>query len=447
MRWTGNLRVNTIDFHWWQYWGLQKDTWLHKFAAPPMRPVVPQLITGEDRIPASGVNSLVTIAGVDVPVSQSPLVSRRPGNVRGDDRHPLTGVGPISILLDKTAEYERAGLPIDRLMRVTITSPRPRTDTIVVTLNTPAALKPDSVKRTVIVPPFGEAVAFFRLHGLLKPGQDSISASAEVLVPASGVTPPAGVLAFQSRSFKLGWLSRDYPHIPTQQFQRQANERLEIVDLRVPPRLRVAYVKGTDDVQSPLGQLQVNLQALDASLLSVLDLSSFTTVLIGAGALEGGALATAVPALHEFMRKGGTVVVMPGGQEVASSGLLPYPIVFDSTPTRIADPSGEVHAINAKSPLLTWPNAITADDFFDWSGERARGVPLGYDLRYRTVLSVNDPGQQPTVATILEAPVGNGRILYTSLSLDRQLAAVVPGAARLFVNLLSAGLEASPTKK
>jgi hypothetical protein len=285
------------------------------------------------------------------------------------------------------------------------------------------------------------------LHGLLKPGQDSIAASAEVLVPASNVTPPAGMLAFQSRSFKLGWLSRDYPHIPTQQFQRQANERLEIVDLRVPPRLRVAYVKGTDDVQSPLGQLQINLQALDASLLAVLDLSSFTTVLVGASALEGGALATAVPALHEFMRKGGTVVVMPGGQEVASSGLLPYPIVFDSTPARVGDPSGEVRAINAKSPLLTWPNAITADDFFDWSGERARGVPLGYDLRYRTVLSVNDPGQQPTAATILEASVGKGRILYTSLSLDRQLAAVVPGAARLFVNLLSAGLEASPTKK
>ena len=80
--------------------------------------------------------------------------------MRGDERHPLTGVGPISVLLDKTAEFERAGILMDRLTRVTVTSARPRTDTIVVTLSPPPGIKLDSTKRTVVLPPFGEVVRF-----------------------------------------------------------------------------------------------------------------------------------------------------------------------------------------------------------------------------------------------------------------------------------------------
>ena len=169
-------------------------------------------------------------------------------------------------------------------------------------------------------------------------------------MPAGNVAAPAGMLAFQTRSYKLGWLTRDYPNIPSQQFLRQSTERLESVDLRVPRGLHIAYVKGTDDVQSPLGQLQINVQAFDPSLLAVIDLTGFSTVLIGSGALEGDALAMAVPSLREFMRKGGTVVVMPGGQEVANSGLLPYPLTFDSIPARVSDPAGEVRTLGARAP-------------------------------------------------------------------------------------------------
>src|SRR5438270_6577553 len=125
-----------------------------------------------------------------------------------------------------------------------------------------------------------------------------------------------------SHVYNYGSISRDYLHIPSQQFIRSSKERMEVVDLRVPPRLRIAYVKGSDDVQTPLGQLQVNLQALDPSLLPLVDLTVFTIILIGAGAFANDVLVGAVPALHDFMRKGGTIVVLPGGDEIARSGLL-----------------------------------------------------------------------------------------------------------------------------
>ncbi|MGH7619255.1 MAG: PIG-L family deacetylase [Gemmatimonadaceae bacterium] len=446
-RWMTSLQVRATDYHWWQFHGLQRGTWLHEFVAPPIRPVIPQLISGEDRIPSSGVEAMIQIAGAEIRVIKTPLAMRSPGIVRGDDRHPLTGVPAISVLANHVAEYERANLPIDGGTLVRVSSTRTSTDTVVVELTPPAGLRVDTAKRSVVLPPYGAVNVMFRLQGKVKPGRDSIVAVAHLLLPITNVNPRGGRPAYQDSTFDLGGIVRDYPHIPSQTYVRTSTDRVEIVDLHTPARLHVAYVQGTDDMQPQLAQLQINVQTLDPALIGVVDLSGFTTVLIGSGALEGGALAAALPALRDFMRKGGTVVIMPGGEEVASSGLLPYPIVFDSIPTRLADPAGELHAINAKSPFLTWPNTITADDFTEWTGERARDVPMGYDLRYRTVLSANDPGQDPTAATILSAPVGKGLVIYSALSLDRQLAAVHPGAAKLFANLLSAGLKGAPPKK
>jgi hypothetical protein len=447
VRWSAAVGVNATDYHWWQFHGLVKDTWLYVFVTPPLRPVTPQLISGEDRIPSSGIDATLPIGGADVRVITTPLVHRAPGIVRGDTRHPLTGVPPISVLGERVAEYERAGLPIDRLFRVEISSAHLKVDTAMVSVTPPVGLSVDSVTRIVVLPPFGSATMFFRLRGSLAPGEDSAVVEARLAAPAPTAKMPNGVTPFQAGSYQIGIIRRDYPHIPSQLFVRAATDRIVSVSLRVPPNLHVAYVRGADDMQLPLGQLQIKVQAFEPSLLSAIDLSGFSTVLIGSGAFENSALASVVPALRTFMRKGGTVVVMPGGADLASSGLLPYPIAFDSFPARLADPSGQVRVIDAKSPILTWPNSITSADFEHWSTERARGVPVGFDGRYRTVLSMGDPGEAATAATILSAPVGKGLLIYTSLSLDTQLAAVNPGAARLIVNLLAAGLESSSVRK
>jgi LmbE family N-acetylglucosaminyl deacetylase len=440
-RWTGSVRVRGSSLHWWQVNGLVTGTALHAFETLSRNPVIPQLISGEDRIPNSGVEATLSVAGIDVPLIERPLVYRSSDAVRGDARHPLAGVTPMSVLLEKTAEYERASLPIDRLFRVFLSSSRIAPETLAVTIQLPPGLKADSARRTVILPALGSRNVFFRLRGTLPPFSDSVFAIAEPVSATTPVNATTPVRIFSTHAYNYGVITHDYPHIPSQQFIRSSKERLEVVDLRVPPRLRVAYVKGNDDVQAPLGQLQVNLQALDPSLLSVVDLSWYTTIVIGADAFANDALIGAVPSLHEFMRNGGTVVVLPGKDEIARSGLLPFPITFDSTPGRVGDPDAVVRVTDIKSQLLTWPNVITAKDFAKWSGERGRNIPSTFDPRYKTLLMTGDAGETQTAATLLVAPVGRGVIVYTSLSLDRQLAAVNAGAARLFVNLLSAGLK------
>ena len=171
----------------------------------------------------------------------------------------------------------------------------------------------------MVLPPYGARDVFFRLHGTLRPGTDTISVKARSVVSARGQSGSV-VSVGSPAEFDLGIVTHEYPHIPSQQFVRFSQVRLEVVDARVPARLNVAYVKGTEDLQTAFGQLQVKTKLLDPSLLAVVDLSSFSTVLIGAGALANDALATAVPALQDFARKGGTVVLLRGRSEIAERG-------------------------------------------------------------------------------------------------------------------------------
>src|SRR5262249_20384944 len=159
----------------------------------------------------------------------------------------------------------------------------------------------------VVVPALGSTTVFFRMRGIVAAGHDSAVAVASIEPPATTGAAPQ-FTTFQKETYQLGAIGRDYPHIPSQQFHAASTDRFEGGDLKVPSQLRVAYVKGSYDLQVPLAQLQVHAQAMDAALLSVLDLSSFSTILLGSGVLANDALSSVIPALREFMRKGGTVV-------------------------------------------------------------------------------------------------------------------------------------------
>lgn len=437
-RWTTYMRADVLNRNWWQVNGLVNGTGLHRFVGPMFY----RMIGGEDRISTGAVEASFTIAGEDIPYVGPPVVHRDTGAIRGDLRHPLTGERQISVLLERTAEYERASLPIDRLLRVYVQSMRAVPESAYVTLQVPPGLTVDSMRRLAVLPPFGERNVFFRLRGRLGSGSDSISASAELMTPLApapgGHAAPTPAVSVET--YALGTISRDYPHIPTQQYLRQAAERLEVVDVRMPPALRVGYVKGTEDLHTQLGQLQVNVQSLEPSLLSIVDLTAFTTLLIGAGAFRDPGLAAAVPSLRAFLRQGGAIVILPSGPELAESGLLPYPITPDTAAREISS-GWPLHVLDTQSPLLGWPNHITAKDFEEWLGERARSVPLAFDPRYKTALSIREGEHAPNSGALLLARVGKGTLVYSTLALDTQIANVQPGAARLLVNMLSVGLK------
>ena len=144
------------------------------------------------------------------------------------------------------------------------------------------------------------------------------------------------------------------------------------------------------------------------------------------------------PLLMQFARNGGTIVTQYGHAEIAQPGLLPLPITMARTADRVTDENAVVRVLDPGSPLLTTPNKIVDADFANWVQERTLYMPQTFDPQYRRVFSMNDPGEPPNDAAVLIAPVGKGTYVFTTFSFFRQLPAGNPGAARLFINFLSA---------
>jgi hypothetical protein len=98
-----------------------------------------------------------------------------------------------------------------------------------------------------------------------------------------------------------------------------------------------------------------------------------------------------------------------------------------------------VRLLSPESPVLTTPNRITAADFAGWVQDRALYVPHTFDPALKPVIETSDPGETALPGSLLIAPLGRGTYVYTGLAFFRQLPEGVPGAWRLFANLLALG--------
>jgi LmbE family N-acetylglucosaminyl deacetylase len=355
------------------------------------------------------------------------IVFRRVDDVRGEVRRPTVGAPAITVTLDDPVQYMRARSDVDREIVVRLRSADPQARTTRVSLELPRGLTADSVSRTVELAGYdAQAVVTFRVRGRIEPGDHRIAARAE----SSGET------------FAVGYQLIDYEHIRRQRIYRPATIRVSAVDVRVPGNLSVGYIAGVGDNVAPaLAQLGIPVTVIPAADVARAPLSGYTTLVIGPRAYEAHpALVGASGRILEFARRGGTVVAQYGQYEMTQPGIMPFPITINRPHDRVTLEGSPVTILDANARELTFPNRITAADFADWVQERALYMPRTFDPRYRALLAMNDPGQEPNRGAILVAPLGEGRYIYTTAAFFRQLPAGVPGGARLFVNLLSAGL-------
>jgi hypothetical protein len=145
--------------------------------------------------------------------------------------------------------------------------------------------------------------------------------------------------------------------------------------------------------------------------------------------------------LQDYARRGGTVVVQYGQQEMQAPGLLPHPITLARTAERVTDENAPVTVLDPGSRLLSFPNRITASDFTHWVQERATYMPTSADPHWQHLFEMHDPGEPPNQNAVLVAPIGKGAFVYSTLALFRQLPAGVPGGARIMLNLISANAQ------
>ncbi|HWH51446.1 MAG TPA: PIG-L family deacetylase [Gemmatimonadaceae bacterium] len=382
-----------------------------------------QLVEGEDRVVASGATIALRIAGADAVVDVDPIVHRFADRARGEVDRPIATVPAITVLLQHEIEYALANHPFDRTMVVHVASAATAPRQVDVTLALPRGLVADTATRHVTLPPFGDADLYFRLSGTMRAGRDSITA----------------VATSQGERFATGYVPIEYEHIRPLRSYRPSTVRIEAVPATY-AKLKVGYVRGVgDNVLPMLQELGLDVTELDPARLPQTSLAGFTTIVLGTRAYESDpALVKNNAALMRFAREGGTLVVQYSQAAIQRLGVLPYPVTFANPADRVTDETAPVRVVDPGSPVLAVPNKIGEQDFANWVQERALYMPRTFDSAYRPVFSMNDPGEAPNDAALLVAPIGKGTYVYTTLSFFRQLPAGNPGAARLFINLLSA---------
>jgi hypothetical protein len=233
----------------------------------------------------------------------------------------------------------------------------------------------------------------------------------------------------------------DYPHVrPTPQVTAAIAERVPL-DLVWPEVGPVGYVEGASDrVPEALAEAGLPVTPLGEHDLAEGDLARFRVIVVGSRAYEAqGWLAKVNPRLLEWARAGGRLVVQYQQYPWVDGGFAPLPIEIARPHDRITDETSPVSLLDPADPVFTTPNRIGPADFDGWVQERALYLAHTWDPGYRALLAMKDPDQPEQRGALLVAPLGRGTYVYTGLAFFRQLPAGVPGAFRLFANLLARG--------
>jgi LmbE family N-acetylglucosaminyl deacetylase len=246
----------------------------------------------------------------------------------------------------------------------------------------------------------------------------------------------------------------DYAHIPAQTIFEASGGRMAAVQMKVLAK-RVGYVMGSEDkMPEAIRQMGCQVDLLDAKALMTGDLSGYDAIVTGLRAYAVRAdLRAAQKRLLEYVGNGGTLVVQynrlddrrisPSVAE-AFDHMGPYPFVLSQGNTqRVTEEDAPVKFLDAASPIVRTPNLLTAADFDGWVQERGVYFADTWDSKYQTPFETHDTGDKDLKGSLLYTRYGKGVYIYTSFSWFRELPAGVPGAFRIFANLISAGKAAT----
>lgn len=253
------------------------------------------------------------------------------------------------------------------------------------------------------------------------------------------------VAKIDGREISSGETTIGFTHIPPQVLFPDAIAKLERADIRLTAH-KIGYVMGAgDQVPESLRQLGCDVTLLGSRDLAEGNLEGFDAIVTGVRAYNVRPDLRANQArLMDYVRSGGTLIVqynvLPGGFFGRDTGELahigPYPITIGRA--RVSVEEAPVKFLDPENPLLAGPNHISQHDFDGWIQERGLYFASGWDPHYKPVIECHDPGENPQQGGMLYTRYGKGVYIFTAYSWFRELPAGVPGAYRIFANLLSA---------
>jgi hypothetical protein len=246
---------------------------------------------------------------------------------------------------------------------------------------------------------------------------------------------------YNGKQYAEGFKVITRPDLDSFYAYRPATEKLQAVDVKLPAGLKVGYIMGAgDEIPAVLRSVGLNISMISQQELASGDLRRYGTIVVGIRAYD---VRTDVREhnrrLLDYVSQGGTLIV----QYNQSTGLFneghypPYPTTAGNARVTVEEQPVEILAPEER--VFSYPNKIAAGDFDGWVQERGLYFMSQWDPQFKPLLASNDPGEPSQKGGMLLARYGKGIYIYSGYAFFRQLPAGVPGAVRLFVNLVSAG--------
>jgi LmbE family N-acetylglucosaminyl deacetylase len=362
------------------------------------------------------------VGGVSVSL-RAPVEFRFVDAVRGELRRPLHVVPSMSVsLADELLIVPASARPATRALAVRLVGHAAADVAGTVRLDVPAGWKTTP------------AEAPFRVEGR----EQRTDVRFQIEIPggvAAGAYPLAARATVGTTTYEKGVRVLSYPHIQVHRVLEPATATVRVFPLEV-ARVRVGYVVGSGDrVPDAIVRMGLPLTRLDEETLFSGDLSDFDVIVAGILAAKVRPdFVSSHGRLLDWVKRGGTLVVQYQRPDYAERNLPPFPARMNE---RVTDENAPVTVLAPKDPIFSFPNRIGPSDFEGWVQERSVSNMNPMDDRWTALLESHDEGDPPQKGLLIEAQVEQGLYVYAAVSFFRQLPAGVPGAYRLFANLLS----------
>ena len=397
--------------------------WLREPGTPGTFAVADQTLIGRpENPPAFPVELTFEIGGEEIAYQVEPRF-RKIDRVEGETNQPLVIAPPVFVKLPRPVFVFANTTP--KTLNVRIVSQVEKAMGSIA-LEAPAGWKVEP------------AFAPIELHG----AESEMTCVFQITPPARAGEGTLRAVFIQPSGERAPAYSRqriEYPHIEPQTLISPARARLVRAGIEN-KAAHVGYLPGAGDaIPESLREIGSEVKVLEDPEVKADNLARFDAVIIGVRAsnVHPARVSAWSPELLTYAKRGGVVIMqyttMPGPKPEH----LPYPLKVSRD--RVSDETAEVRLLVPDHPVLNFPNKITTTDFSGWVQERGLYFPNEWDRAWTAILSSNDPGEKPLDGGLLVARCEKGWFIYTGYSWFRQLPAGVPGAYRLFANMISLG--------
>lgn len=248
------------------------------------------------------------------------------------------------------------------------------------------------------------------------------------------------VASYDGHDYKEGYHVIGYSGLRPYNLYRASTYHTTGVDVKVAPDLNIGYIVGAgDDIPQSVVNLGIKVHFLTSEDLASANLSKFNAIILGVRAYAVREdLIIHNDRILDYVKNGGVVIVQYNTPEY-DHNYGPYPYKMGSNPEEVTDENSQVEILAPSSPVFTWPNKITSKDFGNWVEERGSKFLVSWDSQYVPLLETHDPGQAPQKGGLVYAQYGKGIYIYNAYAFYRQLPEGVPGAYRIFANMVSLG--------